>query len=54
MVFIVKLGLMPSPKRRFHWEGKEAAARASLKTHAPDNPSVVSAGLVFQEEVIFK
>jgi hypothetical protein len=40
MVFIVGLGLMPSPKRSFHWEFQEAAARVSLKTHTPNNLAV--------------
>jgi hypothetical protein len=54
MVFIVEPGLMPSPKIGFHWEFKEATARASLKTYAPGNREVFSTGLVFQEEVILK
>jgi hypothetical protein len=49
MVFIVEPSLMPSPDRSFHWEVKEAVARASLETYAPDNLSVVTAGLVLQE-----
>jgi hypothetical protein len=47
MVFTIKPSLMPSPKRIFHWEVKETAVRVNLKTHAPDNLSVVSTGLVF-------
>jgi hypothetical protein len=50
MVFIVKPSLMPSPERRFHWEFKEVAARASLETYTTDDLSVVCAWLVLEKK----
>jgi hypothetical protein len=47
MIFTIKLGLVPSPERSFHREAKETAARMSLKTHAPDDLSVIDTWLVF-------
>jgi hypothetical protein len=37
MVYIVKLGHVPSLKRRFHGEIKKAAMRAGLKSNTPNN-----------------
>jgi hypothetical protein len=53
-VLAVELGLVPPLKRGLHWEVEEAALRASLKTHTPDNLSVSGTRLVFQEEIILE
>jgi hypothetical protein len=42
-----KPSLVPSPERSFHGEVKEANARASLETNAPDDLLVTGAWLVF-------
>jgi hypothetical protein len=54
MVLVIEPSLMLSLKRSLHWEFQEAATRASLKTHTPNNLVVFSARLVFQEEIILK
>jgi hypothetical protein len=54
MVFIVKPGPVPSPKRSLHRKVKETAQRASLETLTSDNFAVRGARLVFQKAVIFK
>jgi hypothetical protein len=54
MVLTIKPCLVPFSKRSFHGEVKEATTRASLETNAPDDLSVTSAWLVFQEKVILE
>jgi hypothetical protein len=54
VVFTIKPSLVPSSKRSFHGEVKEATARASLKTNTPDNLSVTGVWLIFQKEIVLK
>jgi hypothetical protein len=52
MVFAVKQGHVPSLERRFHAEVKKATTGACLESNAPDNLSIISAWLIFQEKII--
>jgi hypothetical protein len=54
MVLTIEPCPVTSPKRGFQGKIKEASARASLKTYAPNDLSVGSTRLILQEEIIFE
>jgi hypothetical protein len=54
MVLVIELGSMPSLRRAFQREMKEADTRVSLKANAPDNLLVGNARLVPQEKIVFE
>jgi hypothetical protein len=54
MVLIVEPCPVPSLKGSLHPKVNEAGVRASLEAHAPDNPAIRGAQLIFLEKVVFE